>query len=277
MLSSLMSEDNINPHIFVRIFNDRFDKMYPMEDPIEYLPDADQSVAARAEAAGEQPASWLYDFFLDNDGKNLIYIPAANYNADIPRLLQHPFTVSALGDGGAHVGSICDTSANVYVLTKWVKKESKVELAKAIHLLTQQPASLYSLNDRGTLDVGKKADVNVIDIDRLQLKTPHIVHDLPAGGKRFLQNAEGLEATIVAGEITFLQGQPTGALPRQACSERTNHGLNQPGHRTSHASCWNDPSRPFAGSQRGRFLVRRAPRLPLHCRRPGRSWVRPLG
>ena len=211
--SAILSEDNINPHIFVRIFNDRFDKMYPMEDPIEYLPDADQSVAARAEAAGEQPASWLYDFFLDNDGKNLIYIPAANYNADIPRLLQHPFTVSALGDGGAHVGSICDTSANVYVLTKWVKKESKVELAKAIHLLTQQPASLYSLTDRGTLDVGKKADVNVIDVDRLQLKTPHIVHDLPAGGKRFLQKAEGLEATIVAGEITFLQGQPTGALP----------------------------------------------------------------
>ena len=211
--AAILSEDNINPHIFVRIFNDRFDKMYPMEDPIEYLPDADQSVAARAEAAGEQPASWLYDFFLDNDGKNLIYIPAANYNADIPRLLQHPFTVSALGDGGAHVGSICDTSANVYVLTKWVKKESKVELAKAIHLLTQQPASLYSLTDRGTLDVGKKADVNVIDIGRLQLKTPHIVHDLPAGGKRFLQNAEGLEATIVAGEITFLQGQPTGALP----------------------------------------------------------------
>ena len=211
--AAILSEDNINPHIFVRIFNDRFDKMYPMEDPIEYLPDADQSVAARAKAAGEQPASWLYDFFLDNDGKNLIYIPAANYNADIPRLLQHPFTVSALGDGGAHVGSICDTSANVYVLTKWVKKESKVELAKAIHLLTQQPASLYSLTDRGTLDVGKKADVNVIDVDRLQLKTPHIVHDLPAGGKRFLQKAEGLEATIVAGEITFLQGQPTGALP----------------------------------------------------------------
>ena len=211
--AAILSEDNINPHIFVRIFNDRFDKMYPMEDPIEYLPDADQSVAARAEAAGEQPASWLYDFFLENDGKNLIYIPAANYNADIPRLLQHPFTVSALGDGGAHVGSICDTSANIYVLTKWVKKESKVELAKAIHLLTQQPASLYSLTDRGMLGVGKKADVNVIDIDRLQLKTPHIVHDLPAGGKRFLQNAEGLEATIVAGEITFLQGQPTGALP----------------------------------------------------------------
>ena len=211
--TAILSEDNINPHIFVRIFNDRFDKMYPMEDPIEYLPDADQSVAARAKAAGEHPASWLYDFFLENDGKNLIYIPAANYNADIPRLLQHPFTVSALGDGGAHVGSICDTSANIYVLTKWVKKESKVELAKAIHLLTQQPASLYSLTDRGMMGVGKKADVNVIDIDRLQLKTPHIVHDLPAGGKRFLQNAEGLEATIVAGEITFLQGQPTGALP----------------------------------------------------------------
>ena len=211
--AKILGEENINPHIFVRIFNDRFDKMYPMEDPLEYLPDADQSVAARAERAGEDAASWLYDFFLANAGKNLIYIPAANYNADIPRLLQHPFTVSALGDGGAHVGSICDTSANVYVLTKWVKKESKVALAQAIHLLTAQPASLYSLVDRGEIKIGKKADINVIDIEALQLRTPHIVHDLPAGGKRFLQNADGLEATIVAGVLTFRGGEPTGALP----------------------------------------------------------------
>ena len=99
------------------------------------------------------------------------------------------------------------------MLTKWVKKESKVELAKAIHLLTQQPASLYSLTDRGMLDVGKKADVNVIDIDRLQLKTPHIVHDLPAGGKRFLQNAEGLEATIVAARSRFCRVSPPAHYP----------------------------------------------------------------
>jgi N-acyl-D-amino-acid deacylase len=211
--AKILGEENINPHIFVRIFNNRFDKMYPMEDPLEYLPDADQSVAARAERAGVDAASWLYDFFLANGGKNLIYIPAANYNADIPRLLQHPFTVSALGDGGAHVGSICDTSANVYVLTKWVKKESKVALAQAIHLLTAQPASLYSLIDRGEIKIGKKADINVIDLEALQLRTPHIVHDLPAGGKRFLQNADGLEATIVAGVLTFSGGEPTGALP----------------------------------------------------------------
>ena len=211
--AKILGEENINPHIFVRIFNNRFDKMYPMEDPLEYLPDADQSVAARAERAGVDAASWLYDFFLENGGKNLIYIPAANYNADIPRLLQHPFTVSALGDGGAHVGSICDTSANVYVLTKWVKKESKVALAQAIHLLTAQPASLYSLIDRGEIKIGKKADINVIDLEALQLRTPHIVHDLPAGGKRFLQNADGLEATIVAGVLTFSGGEPTGALP----------------------------------------------------------------
>ena len=211
--AAILSEDNINPHIFVRIFNDRFDKMYPMEDPIEYLPDADQSVAARAEAAGEHPASWLYDFFLDNDGKNLIYIPAANYNADIPRLLQHPFTVSALGDGGAHVGSICDTSANIYVLTKWVKKESKVELAKAIHLLTQQPASLYSLTDRGMLGVGKKADVNVIDIDRLQLETPHIVDDLPAGGKRFCKTQRALKRRSLLARSRFCRVSPPAHCP----------------------------------------------------------------
>lgn len=212
--AAILSEENDNPHIFVRIFNSRFDKMYPLEEPIEYLPAADASVAARAKAAGVHPESWLYDYLLENDGKTLIYIPATNVDQEvIPQLLTHPFTVSALGDGGAHVGSICDTSANLYVLTKWVKDKSKIELAKAIHLLTRQPAELYSLYDRGLIAVGYKADLNIIDIEALSLKTPHIEFDLPAGGKRFLQNADGISATIKAGQVIFKNGEATGALP----------------------------------------------------------------
>jgi N-acyl-D-amino-acid deacylase len=210
----ILSEENDNPHVFVKIFNTRFDKMYPLEEPIEYLPNKEASVAARAKAAGVHPEEWLYDYLLENDAKTLLYIPATNVEKDvIPQLLSHPFTVSALGDGGAHVGSICDTSANLYVLTKWVKDLGQIELAEAIRLLTRQPAELYSLLDRGLIKVGYKADLNIIDIGALSLKTPHIVFDLPAGGKRFLQNADGIAATIKAGDVIFENGEATGALP----------------------------------------------------------------
>ncbi|MFZ8972990.1 MAG: N-acyl-D-amino-acid deacylase family protein [Pseudomonadales bacterium] len=211
--AKILQEDNENPHIFVRIFNHKYDKMYPLVDPIEYLPAPSDSVLAQAEAAGEDPQSWLYDYLLGNEGTNLIYIPAANYADGIPELLNHPHTVAALGDGGAHVGSICDASATLYLITKWVKQMGKVELSKGISMLTQQPAELYSLTDRGRIAVGLKADINVIDLEALKLKTPHIVADLPAGGKRFLQNADGVDMTMVSGEVIYRNGTATGALP----------------------------------------------------------------
>ena len=111
------------------------------------------------------------------------------------------------------MGSICDASANVYVLTKWVKERKEIELSEAIHMLCRQPAELYSLNDRGIIAEGLKADINVIDFDALKLHTPHIAHDLPAGGKRFLQTADGIVATIKAGEVIYENGEATGALP----------------------------------------------------------------
>ena len=211
--SQILGEDIDQPHIFVKLFSRRFDKMYPLEEPIEYLPAPDTSVAARAEAEGVEPVEWLYDYFLGNDGNNLIYIPAANFSDHIPELLTHPNTVSALGDGGAHVGSICDASANIYVITKWVKERKSFELEKAIHLLTRQPAELYSLKDRGLIAPGYKADINLIDYEALSLKTPHIVHDLPAGGKRLLQHANGIVSTMVSGTVIYQSGEATGALP----------------------------------------------------------------
>ena len=211
--SQILGEDIDQPHIFVKLFSRRFDKMYPLEEPIEYLPAPDTSVAARAQAEGVAPVEWLYDYFLGNNGNNLIYIPAANFSDHIPELLTHPNTVSALGDGGAHVGSICDASANIYVITKWVKERKSFELEKAIHLLTRQPAELYSLKDRGLIAPGYKADINLIDYDALSLKTPHIVHDLPAGGKRLLQHANGIVSTMVSGTVIYQSGEATGALP----------------------------------------------------------------
>jgi N-acyl-D-amino-acid deacylase len=209
----ILAEDNEHPHVFVEIFNTRFRHMYPLEEPINYLPSPEDCVAACAEREGRLPEEWLYDYFLGNNGNNLVYIPAANFSDNIPTLLSHPNTITALGDGGAHVGSICDTSANVYVLTKWVKEQRRIELPHAVHLLTRQPAELYSLQDRGLLMEGMRGDINIIDLDALKLHTPHIVHDLPAGGKRFLQNADGITATIKSGEVIYQNGQATGALP----------------------------------------------------------------
>jgi N-acyl-D-aspartate/D-glutamate deacylase len=211
--SRILEEKSESPHVFVEIFEERFKNMYPMEDPIEYLPERENSVTSCAQRDGKDPDEWLYDYFLGNNGNNLIYIPAANFSKNIEEMLTHPHTVSALGDGGAHVGSICDTSANIYVLTKWVKDKKKIELSEAIKMLTRQPAELYSLYDRGLIEEGLKADINVIDFECLKLKTPHIVDDLPAGGRRFLQDAEGIEFTIKAGEVIYENGRSTGALP----------------------------------------------------------------
>jgi N-acyl-D-aspartate/D-glutamate deacylase len=211
--AKILNEANENPHIFVKIVSGRYENMYVLDDPIDYLPGPDRCVANLAAAENRYPEEWLYDYLLTSNGNALIYIPVANFSDNIPEMLEHPNTVVALGDGGAHVGSICDTSANLYVLCKWVKEKAQLKLEQGIHMLTRQPAELYSLNDRGILAEGMKADINIIDFENLKLHTPHIAHDLPAGGKRFLQNADGIKATIVSGEVIYADGEPTGALP----------------------------------------------------------------
>jgi len=211
--AKILNEANENPHIFVKIVSGRYDNMYVLDDPIDYLPGPDRCVENLAAAENRNPEEWLYDYLLTSNGNALIYIPVANFSDNIPEMLEHPNTVVALGDGGAHVGSICDTSANLYVLCKWVKEKAQLKLEQGIHMLTRQPAELYSLNDRGILAEGMKADINIIDFENLKLHTPHIAHDLPAGGKRFLQNADGIKATIVSGEVIYSDGEATGALP----------------------------------------------------------------
>ena len=212
--AQILAEENDNPHIFVQLLSTNFGAMYPMENPIEYLPNNNNSVAARAAAEGREPEEWLYDFLAADDGENLIYIPATSKSKDkIAELLKHPYTVEALGDGGAHVGSICDTSANVFLLTKWVFDEGLFSLEEGIKKITHDPASFFSFTDRGVLTKGMKADMNIIDFDNLRLRTPHMVDDLPGGGSRFVQNADGIIATFVSGEKIFENGAPTGALP----------------------------------------------------------------
>jgi N-acyl-D-aspartate/D-glutamate deacylase len=131
-------------------------------------------------------------------------------------MLNHPHTMVGLADGGAHYGMICDASFPTFYLTRWVRDAAdheRIPLPRAIAALTSEPADAVGFSDRGRLRIGAKADINVIDLDALQLHTPSMVRDLPAGGKRLWQAADGYAATIVGGVVTYADGQHTGALP----------------------------------------------------------------
>jgi N-acyl-D-amino-acid deacylase len=193
--------------------------MFPLNDPPNYAPSADTSFAAIAEARGVTPEEVAYDRFLDTDGKGIFLAALGNYENgsldSVREMLAHPDCVPGVGDGGAHYGAICDASYSTFLLTHWVRDRvgEKFDLATAVHMLSQKSARAVGLNDRGTLRVGAKADVNVIDLDRLHLHLPDIVHDLPAGGRRLDQKATGYDATIVSGTVIRRDGQSTGARP----------------------------------------------------------------
>ncbi|MEM1230806.1 MAG: D-aminoacylase [Pseudomonadota bacterium] len=211
--AQILSEAPVQPHVFMKLFGHRFDIMYPMEDPPNYRPDPADSVAARAERAGVTPQSWLYDYLLEDQGRAMIYMPSVNDSDHLPELLTHAHTLPALGDGGAHVGSICDASANIYLLSHWVRERGLLSIEDAVRKITGDAADLYGLTDRGRIETGLKADLNIIDLAQLSLSRPYMVRDLPAGGGRLHQEAKGLSATIVAGEPVYLNNEPTGALP----------------------------------------------------------------
>jgi N-acyl-D-aspartate/D-glutamate deacylase len=193
-----------------------FDRMFPMTDPPDYEPDQSASVAARAAAAGVTPEEWAYDHMATGQ---MFYVPFLNYaefNLDaVGEMLAHPLTVPGLSDGGAHVSTICDASFPTYLLTHWVRDRAtgRMPLAEVVKRQTRDTARLVGLDDRGVLAPGYRADVNVIDLDRLQIHAPKMQRDLPAGGRRVMQKADGYLHSIVAGTETYASGEPTGALP----------------------------------------------------------------
>ncbi len=198
----------------------RWDRMYALGDPPNYEPSPEDSVAARATREGRAPDEVAYDLMMEYNGRGILYLPVTNYadgNLDAVRaMIADPHTLLGLGDGGAHVGIMCDATATSYTLTHWTRDRPRGELfpvAWAIKRLSHDNAAAIGLTDRGMVRVGMKADLNVIDYDRLRLRGPSIVYDLPAGGKRLIQKTEGFDATIVTGQIVYRNGEATGALP----------------------------------------------------------------
>ena len=224
--AQLLAEDNDYveaPHDIldvVMVLTQGWQAMYEMDDGFDYEPTASETVAARAQAAGVAPQEYAYDMLCRDDGKGFIYFPILNYaDGDLEFLLplqQSDDTVNSLSDGGAHCGTICDAASPTFMLQHWVrdrKRGDTISLENAVKRQCADTARLYGLHDRGVLAPGYLADINLIDMDRLKLGRPWLAFDLPAGGKRLLQKAEGYVATLKNGVVTFREGEWTGATP----------------------------------------------------------------
>jgi len=202
-----------------RVFR-HFSNIFPLGDPPNYEPSANDSVAARARAAGVTPEAFIYDLMVADDGTAFLYYPLQGYGDytldPVHEMMAHPRSVASLSDGGAHVGTVADASFCTYMLTHWVRDRhegARFSLEEAIRLQTSETASLYGLHDRGVVAPGKKADLNIIDVDGLHLHGPYMAYDLPGDNKRLLQKADGYAATIVRGEVVAEDGEMTGAHP----------------------------------------------------------------
>ncbi|MEL7188629.1 MAG: D-aminoacylase [Pseudomonadota bacterium] len=193
---------------------------YEMDEDFDYEPQASASVNARGQAAGVPPQEYAYNMMCRDDGKGFIYLPILNYadgNLDFLHPLQHSDdTVNSLSDGGAHCGTICDAASPTFMLEHWVKNRrrgQRITLENAIKRQCRDTAVLYGLEDRGLIAEGYLADINVIDLEGLKLGRPWLAFDLPAGGKRLLQKADGYAFTIKGGVVTFEDGKWTGKAP----------------------------------------------------------------
>jgi N-acyl-D-aspartate/D-glutamate deacylase len=216
----LLSEEPATDSPVARVLMSRWDQIFPLGDPPDYEPAGDASVAAHAQRLGRSPEDVVLDWLLERDGTALLFAPLASYvNRDhdaILEMMTHPRTVLGLSDGGAHCGLICDASMPTFLLTHWARdrtRGARISVEQAVHLQTGRTAAVYGFKDRGTIAPGQRADLNLIDFDRLRLAAPEMVFDLPAGGRRLVQKVDGYRATIVAGEVTFENGEATGARP----------------------------------------------------------------
>lgn len=197
-----------------------YDRMYLLGDPPNYEPTEEESIAAIARRTGQDPRALAYDTMMQNNGKELIYFPNFSYETGdfscIIEMMKAPNSIFSLADSGAHCGVLCDATAPSHILSYHVRDRERGErlnLEWAISSMTRDTARCVGLYDRGTLEVGMKADINIIDYERLQLRKPEVVFDLPAGGRRIVQEVDGYKATIVSGVPIYENGVTTGACP----------------------------------------------------------------
>ena len=198
----------------------RWDRMYLLGDPPDYEPPPESSIAAMAGRAGVTPAEFCYDYLVGGDGARMVYFPVTNYvhgDLEVVReLIEDPHTLLGLSDGGAHCGVICDASLATTMLCHWVRDRTRgprLPLEYVVKAQTSETADFFGFRDRGRLQPGLKADVNVIDFDGLRLHAPQMIFDLPAGGRRLVQHVDGYDMTICSGTPIFEKGEETGARP----------------------------------------------------------------
>lgn len=197
-----------------------FDHMFLLGDPPDYEQALEQSIAARARRLGVTPEELAYDLMLERNGRNNLYVTLCNYEHgsldSSLAMMRHAGSVLGLGDGGAHCGTICDGSYPTFMLTHWVRDRTRGErlpLPVVVKWLSHDPARAVGLEDRGLVAPGYKADLNLFDLERLHLHAPEVAHDLPSGGRRLVQRADGYAATIVNGTAVYRNGVATGLLP----------------------------------------------------------------
>jgi N-acyl-D-amino-acid deacylase len=216
----LTEESRIKQTLMGVKLSDLLYQVFPLGETPDYEPNREQSVGGLAETAGVTPMEMMYDLLIRDGGRELFYQPLGGYNGYnfdfFRRNMEHPNVLFGLSDGGAHCGVIADAGMPTFILIHWARDRTKgaqFPLEFLVRKLSSDTARAYGLNDRGQLKPGMLADVNVIDFENLRLHRPEAVHDLPAGGKRLVQRVDGYRYTVKSGEVTFEDGQFTGALP----------------------------------------------------------------
>jgi N-acyl-D-aspartate/D-glutamate deacylase len=218
----LMEAATVPDNVRLATITQHFHKYFPISDHANYEPLPEDSVAGIAERKGLSAAAVAYDMMLQDEGRQKFYFPLYNYtenNLDVVReMMMHPAALLGLGDAGAHCGYICDASYPTYLIKHWARERTrgpKLPIEFLVHAQTQRNARALGMFDRGALVPGMKADINVIDFDKLDMSAPQVVNDLPAGGRRLVQKARGYVATMVNGQVVMEEGESTGALPGQ--------------------------------------------------------------
>jgi N-acyl-D-aspartate/D-glutamate deacylase len=214
--------DSIEPydHPLSAMVQQGYANLLTLGEHFDMEPSEEDTIENRAKREGRDPEELVYDLLLEAEGRAFLLFPFTNYFRfsldDVHEMLTHSASVWGLGDGGAHCGVACDAGGPTLMLTHWVRDRSRgprLPLEDAVKMMTSEPAALYGLGDRGQLKAGLRADLNVIDHDRLAIELPEMIFDLPAKGRRIMQRARGYHRTIVAGEVTIRDDEATGARP----------------------------------------------------------------